>query len=115
MTRLFASGLVLCASLVLGGCPNSQAPATPPPAPAPTAPAPTTAPAPATGEHGTAANDWCGGHGVPESICTRCNESLIAGFKEKKDWCAEHNLPESQCLTCNPELKAKFEAMAPKR
>lgn len=59
-------------------------------------------------------HDWCKEHGVPESICTRCNETLIAGFKAKGDWCKEHGLPESQCLVCHPELKAKFEAMAPK-
>jgi cobalt-zinc-cadmium efflux system membrane fusion protein len=58
--------------------------------------------------------DWCAGHGVPESICTRCNASLIPEFKAKGDWCAEHDRPESQCVICNPELKAKFEAMAPK-
>ncbi|MCC6751944.1 MAG: hypothetical protein IT371_30095 [Deltaproteobacteria bacterium] len=51
---------------------------------------------------------------MPESICTRCNESLIPGFKQKGDWCAKHGLPDSQCFECHPELKAKFEAMAPK-
>ena len=49
--------------------------------------------------------DWCGEHEVPESMCTRCNASLIAAFKATNDWCAEHNLPESQCLKCNPALK----------
>lgn len=58
--------------------------------------------------------DWCPEHGVPESICTRCNASLIDGFKKKGDWCAKHGLPESQCLDCHPELKSKFEAMRPK-
>ena len=58
--------------------------------------------------------DWCKEHGVPESICTRCNAELIDGFKKKADWCAKHELPESQCLECHPELKAKFEAMKPK-
>lgn len=58
--------------------------------------------------------DWCPEHGVPESICTRCNKELIDGFKKKGDWCANHDLPESQCLVCNPKLKAKFEAMRPK-
>ncbi|MHC5035244.1 MAG: efflux RND transporter periplasmic adaptor subunit, partial [Planctomycetota bacterium] len=46
--------------------------------------------------------DWCKGHGVPESACTRCNPELIAGFKARGDWCAGHNLPESQCVACNP-------------
>lgn len=49
--------------------------------------------------------DWCGEHQVPESLCTRCNPSLIAAFKATGDWCAEHGLPESQCLLCNPDLK----------
>ena len=49
--------------------------------------------------------DWCGEHGVPESVCTRCDPSLIAAFKATNDWCAEHGLPESQCLKCHPDLK----------
>ena len=57
--------------------------------------------------------DWCKEHTVPESICTRCNASLIAEFKKKGDWCAQHNLPDSQCFDCHPEHKTKFEAMAP--
>jgi cobalt-zinc-cadmium efflux system membrane fusion protein len=58
--------------------------------------------------------DWCKEHGVPESVCTRCNESLVAGFKAKGDWCKEHDLPESQCIECHPELGAKLKALAPK-
>jgi cobalt-zinc-cadmium efflux system membrane fusion protein len=58
--------------------------------------------------------DWCKEHGVPESVCTRCNESLVAGFKAKGDWCKEHDLPESQCIACHPELEAKLKALAPK-
>lgn len=54
--------------------------------------------------------DWCKEHGVPESACTRCNEALVAKFKEKGDWCKEHNVPESQCFECHPELKEKFAA-----
>lgn len=49
--------------------------------------------------------DWCGEHGVPESMCTRCNAALIPAFKATGDWCDEHGLPESQCLACNPDLK----------
>lgn len=49
--------------------------------------------------------DWCEEHQVPESLCTRCNPTLIAAFKATGDWCEEHGLPESQCLTCNPDLK----------
>jgi cobalt-zinc-cadmium efflux system membrane fusion protein len=58
--------------------------------------------------------DWCKEHGVPESVCTRCNAKLIAGFQSMGDWCKEHELPESQCIACHPELEAKFAAMAPK-
>ncbi|GMU82418.1 MAG: hypothetical protein AMXMBFR47_22890 [Planctomycetota bacterium] len=61
-----------------------------------------------------AAEDWCHEHGVPESICTRCNAKLIADFKKKGDWCKEHNLPESQCVKCDPMVADKFKAMAPK-
>ena len=49
--------------------------------------------------------DWCGEHQVPESMCSRCNPSLIPAFKATGDWCVEHGLPESQCLLCNPGLK----------
>lgn len=48
--------------------------------------------------------DWCEEHGVPESMCTRCNAELVAAFKATGDWCEEHGLPESQCLQCNPKL-----------
>jgi hypothetical protein len=58
--------------------------------------------------------DWCPEHGVPESICTRCNPALVEGFKKKNDWCNKHDLPESQCLQCHPELREKLEAMKPK-
>ncbi len=49
--------------------------------------------------------DWCEEHQVPESMCTRCNPTLVAGFKATGDWCDEHKMPESQCLACNPDLK----------
>jgi hypothetical protein len=54
--------------------------------------------------------DWCKEHGVPESICTRCNDSLVAGFKAKNDWCQDHGLPDSQCFQHHPELRQKFAA-----
>jgi len=44
----------------------------------------------------------CGGHKVPEALCTRCNASLVRAFQMENDWCGEHGLPESQCLICNP-------------
>lgn len=99
--------LTLFASLALAACEQKSAP--------PTSPAKATAAAvndsAATVEHGHAGaapgshEDWCGEHQVPESLCTRCNASLIPAFKATGDWCAEHGLPESQCLLCNPDLK----------
>ncbi len=56
---------------------------------------------------------WCRGHGVPESVCTRCDASLIPQFKAANDWCAGHGLPETQCLLCNPEVAAKWAALNP--
>jgi cobalt-zinc-cadmium efflux system membrane fusion protein len=53
---------------------------------------------------------WCTEHGVPEEVCTRCDSSLISGFKEKSDWCDDHDRPDSQCFVCHPELEAKFAA-----
>lgn len=50
-------------------------------------------------------DDWCGEHEVPESLCTRCNPSLVPAFKATGDWCEEHGLPKSQCLACNPDLE----------
>ncbi len=47
-------------------------------------------------------DDWCGGHGLPESMCTKCNPELTEKFKEAGDWCAPHELPESVCPKCNP-------------
>lgn len=49
--------------------------------------------------------DWCEEHEVPESMCTRCNSSLVPAFQATGDWCAEHGLPESQCRACNPNLR----------
>ena len=46
--------------------------------------------------------DWCAGHALPESMCTKCNPELTAKFKASGDWCAEHELPESVCPECNP-------------
>ncbi|MBX3465499.1 MAG: efflux RND transporter periplasmic adaptor subunit [Planctomycetes bacterium] len=56
---------------------------------------------------------FCGGHGVPEAICTRCHKDVIPAFKAINDWCAEHNLPESQCVTCNPEVAGRHKPPAP--
>lgn len=48
--------------------------------------------------------DWCGEHEVAESLCTRCNPTLVAAFQATGDWCTDHGLPRSQCRTCNPSL-----------
>jgi hypothetical protein len=102
--------LTLSALFALGGCdkqtdnqkesaPKTNASPTPAakPAPAPVHASPVVQP----GSH----EDWCGEHQVPESLCSRCNPSLIAAFKATGDWCPEHGLPESQCLICNPDTK----------
>jgi len=104
---VFPSFIALVLTFVLGSCSDSTSD-TP-------AASPSKSEAPKTPlVQKTTVADWCKEHVVPESICTRCNESLVAGFKAKGDWCKEHALPESQCFACHPELKAKFEAMAPK-
>ena len=46
--------------------------------------------------------DWCGGHKLPESMCTQCNPSLIPAFQAAGDWCASHGFPESVCPLCHP-------------
>lgn len=56
---------------------------------------------------------WCAAHGVPESVCTRCDAALIARFKAAGDWCAEHGLPESQCALCDPGAAARWAALRP--
>ena len=58
--------------------------------------------------------DWCSEHSVAESQCTRCNPTLIAGFKATKDWCEEHQLPKSQCIACDPGLVIERPAKAAK-
>ncbi|WP_168210486.1 efflux RND transporter periplasmic adaptor subunit [Persicimonas caeni] len=55
-----------------------------------------------TAEHSPDNGEWCKGHGLPESHCTKCHPELIDKFKAKGDWCKEHGFPESACPTCNP-------------
>ncbi len=57
-----------------------------------------------TGAEPGSHEDWCAGHGVPESQCTRCNPDLIPAFQAVGDWCEEHGLPMSQCTVCDPDL-----------
>ena len=47
-------------------------------------------------------DDWCVGHAVPESMCTKCHKKLIARYKEAGDYCEEHGFPESVCPICHP-------------
>lgn len=49
--------------------------------------------------------DWCDEHQVQETMCTRCDPSLIPAFKTAGDWDEKHGLPKSQCLKCDPTLK----------
>jgi hypothetical protein len=49
--------------------------------------------------------DWCDEHQVQETMCTRCDASLIPAFKAAGDWDEKHGLPKSQCLKCDPTLK----------
>lgn len=97
--------LVLLVSLALTACDKKSA--SEPPAPPASATASSTAMPvhAARGVEPGSHEDWCGEHQVPESLCTRCNPSLIAAFKATGDWCEEHGLPESQCTLCNPNLK----------
>lgn len=109
-SRLTALAFSAAACTALLGCPADPAKTTPANEGAPSAPAvaPT---APLVPKREVA--DWCPEHGVPESVCTRCNEALVPEFKAKGDWCAAHTVPESHCFTCNPEREADFKAKAP--
>jgi hypothetical protein len=49
--------------------------------------------------------DWCEEHQVQETMCTRCDPSLIPAFKAAGDWDEKHGLPRSQCVKCDPTLK----------
>lgn len=48
-------------------------------------------------------DDWCAEHALPESMCTKCDPSKVATFKEAGDFCAAHGFPESVCPVCNPQ------------
>jgi cobalt-zinc-cadmium efflux system membrane fusion protein len=75
--------------------------------------------APAGAERGSGARvgdpaDWCGGHALPESMCTKCNPEIVEKFKSAGDWCEEHGYPESACPKCNP-MAPPGKAAAPAR
>lgn len=59
-------------------------------------------PTPPPTREATPRTDWCVGHEVPESKCTKCNPQLIPQFRAAGDWCEEHGFPESVCPVCNP-------------
>ena len=88
--------LTAALTLSLGACSKSEAPADPQQTATEAAAVVPTRPAQADPA------DWCGGHGLPESMCTKCNPELTEKFKAAGDWCAEHELPESVCPKCNP-------------
>lgn len=99
--------IIVFSALILGGCDEKKDPEqTPEPSTAarPSKPEPAAEHA-APGVKPGSYEDWCGEHQVPESLCSRCNPSLIPAFEATGDWCEEHALPESQCLICNPDVK----------
>ncbi|MEX0586656.1 MAG: efflux RND transporter periplasmic adaptor subunit [Pirellulales bacterium] len=48
-----------------------------------------------------AIDDWCGAHGVPESVCVECKQTLLPKGK-KSGWCKVHRVHE--CTWCHPEI-----------
>lgn len=107
LQRVPSIAAFLLLSALGAACSEASKPAAPPAAAQPEAPK-----APLVEKAQIA--DWCPEHGVPESICTRCNAKLIPDFQAKGDWCKEHGLPESQCVPCHPELEATLKAMDPR-
>ena len=53
---------------------------------------------------------WCAEHGIPEHLCSMCNEKVAAECKKKGDWCEKHDRAKSQCFKCDPALREKFAA-----
>jgi len=114
--KLPGTGIVLCAVLLIGisSCKKEDPlkPGSETSFKTSHAPAPASGPAKSAIEP-TLDEGWCGGHGVPESVCTRCDDSLIPKFKEAGDWCGAHGLPESQCTICNPDVEAEWQKLNP--
>lgn len=54
-----------------------------------------------TGQAQPVVADWCDEHGVPESICVECNESLMPKTPDF-GWCAKHGV--HNCVLDHPEL-----------
>jgi len=57
-------------------------------------------------EHSVPRAHWCE-HGFEKANCFRCDSKLEAKFREAQDWCGGHEVPESQCTLCNPDVEAK--------
>ena len=51
---------------------------------------------------------WCDEHGVPEKVCSMCDQKVAAEFRKKGDWCDKHERAKSQCFICDPKLREKF-------
>lgn len=106
MRHASASGFMVSALVLSALCACGEKNEPPPPAEQSASATPTTAVdqpihAPSIVEPAPVA-DWCGGHGLPESMCSKCNPELIPQFKAADDWCGEHGFPESACPVCNP-------------
>lgn len=54
---------------------------------------------------------WCEEHGVPENLCSLCNNKVAAKCKKDGDWCPLHDRAKSQCFKCEPKLYEKYAAM----
>ncbi len=54
-----------------------------------------------TGQSEPADADWCDEHGVPESICVECDESLMPKTPDF-GWCLKHGI--HNCVLDHPEL-----------
>ncbi len=54
---------------------------------------------------------WCEEHGVPENLCSLCNNEMAAKCKNNGDWCQLHDRAQSQCFKCEPKLYEKYAAM----
>ncbi len=66
----------------------------------------------ATDKKGNDHSDWwCEEHGIPEEMCSACNDKVAKEFKAKGDWCAKHGRAQSQCFFCNPQFREKYAAM----
>lgn len=54
---------------------------------------------------------WCQAHGIPEHLCSLCDDAVAAKLKKEGDWCKLHDRAKSQCFKCDPSLYKRFEDM----